>query len=126
MMGGGPDFMFSIFPFFFTVIFMIVIGGFIFTIVRGVGQWSHNNAQPRLTVNARVVSKRTDVSHHHNVNNEHHFDSTSTRYYVTFEVESGDRMELQMRGNEFGLLAEGDQGRLTFQGSRYLGFERIV
>ena len=44
--------------------------------------------------------------------------------YATFQVESGDRMELSMTGTEYGLLAEGDRGKLTFQGTRYLGFER--
>jgi len=28
-----------------------------------------------------------------------------TRYYVTFQVESGDRIELPMNGQEYGLLA---------------------
>ena len=40
-------------------------------------------------------------------------------------MESGDRMELEMAGSEYGLLVEGDNGKLTFQGTRYLGFERI-
>ena len=44
--------------------------------------------------------------------------------YVTFEVESGDRMEMNVRGSEYGMLAEGDVGKLTFQGTRYLNFER--
>ena len=39
-------------------------------------------------------------------------------------VESGDRMEFAIRGTEYGLLAEGDRGKLTFQGTRYLGFQR--
>lgn len=50
--------------------------------------------------------------------------STSTRHYATFQVESGDRMEFSITGREYGMLAEGDRGRLTFQGTRYLGFER--
>nr|WP_330380884.1 DUF2500 family protein [Anaerobutyricum hallii] len=29
-------------------------------------------------------------------------------------------------GKEYGMLAEGDEGKLTFQGSRYLGFERAI
>jgi hypothetical protein len=33
-------------------------------------------------------------------------------------------MELRVDGEEYGLLVEGDQGLLTFQGTRYLGFER--
>ena len=48
----------------------------------------------------------------------------STSYYVTFQVESGDRMEFAVTGAEYGLLIEGDQGALTFQGTRYLGFQR--
>ena len=56
----------------------------------------------------------------------HGFHSTiSTSYYATFQVESGDRMELSVTGTEYGLLAEGDRGKLTFQGTRYLGFERL-
>ena len=118
---GGFDLMFSVFPFLFITIFVIVIGTFIVTAVRGVGTWSKNNASPRLTVSAQVVTKRTQVSHHHHQDSMHH---TSTSYYATFQVESGDRMEFSVSGSEYGMLAEGDQGNLTFQGTRYLGFER--
>jgi hypothetical protein len=45
--------------------------------------------------------------------------------YVTFEVESGDRMEFHVAGHEYGMLIEGDTGNLTFQGTRYLGFDRV-
>ena len=61
---------------------------------------------------------------HHHSHGEHHHHHTSTSYYVTFEVESGDRMEFLMAGHEYGLLMEGDKGKLSFQGTRYLGFER--
>lgn len=44
--------------------------------------------------------------------------------HFTFEVASGDRMELEVSGNEYGMLVEGDQGNLSFQGMRYLEFER--
>ena len=105
----------------FSLMFILVFGIFIVTIVRGISQWNKNNNSPRLTVQALVVSKRTHVSHHHHDHHVHH----STSYYVTFQVESGDRMELHMTGSEYGLLAEGDMGYLSFQGTRYLGFERI-
>jgi len=120
------DFMFNVFPVFFVIVFVLVIGGFIFAAATGIKQWSHNNSQPRLTVAAKVVSKRQNVSHHshNNGDNMAPSHSTSTSYYVTFEVESGDRMELHVNGNEYGMLAEGDKGKLTFQGTRYLGFER--
>lgn len=43
---------------------------------------------------------------------------------MTFEVKSGDRMELSVAGKEYGQMAEGDVGELSFQGTRFLGFER--
>ena len=124
---GGFNLLFGIFPYLFLGVFAVVIGMFIVTAVRGVRTWSKNNASPRLTVAAQVVSKRTEVSHHHH---HHHggvgvgHTTAYTHYYATFQVESGDRMELPLDGAEYGMLAEGDRGSLTFQGSRYLGFQR--
>ena len=89
-----------------------------------------NNHSPRLTVPATVVAKRTDVSHSSSANagdmsGAHGYDtSTFTSYYVTFQVESGDRMEFEVDGSDYGLLVQGDIGKLSFQGTRYLGFER--
>lgn len=122
-MGFGGDLMFSLFPFFFITVFVIVIGTFIVTAIRGVSQWNKNNQSPELTVEAGVVTKRTDVSHHHS-GGEHHHSHTSTTYYATFQVESGDRLEFAMSGMDYGQLVEGDKGRLTFQGTRYKGFQR--
>jgi hypothetical protein len=76
-----------------------------------------------------VVSKRTNISRSSRFNhdNSNHFDDySSTDYYVTFEVESGDRIEFNIKGEEYGLLVEGDNGKLAFQGTRYLGYERIM
>ena len=50
--------------------------------------------------------------------------STYTRYFVTFELENGGRVELGVKDSEYGMLAEGDQGLLTYQGTRYIGFEQ--
>ena len=113
----------SIVPVMTTLIFVIVFVGIFVTIIKGIGQWNKNNHSPRLTVPATIIAKRTNVSHHHHAG-EHHHHHTSTSYYVTFEVESGDRMEFLMAGHEYGLLMEGDKGKLSFQGTRYLGFER--
>lgn len=121
----GFGFGFDMFSIMFTITFVLVIGMFIITIVKGIGQWNKNNHSPRLTVPTVVVSKRTNVSHHtHAQGDGMHHHSTSTTYYVTFQVESGDRMEFHVSGREYGMLAEGDIGKLTFQGTRYLSFER--
>ena len=104
----------------FFLVFALVLGVFIFTFVKGIGQWNKNNHSPRLSVDATVVAKRSHHSHHHHGHGVHH----STSYHVTFEVQSGDRMELRVMASEFGMLVEGDVGTLTFQGTRYLGFDR--
>ena len=117
---------FTIFQIMFTLVFVIVIGMFIVVAVKGISQWNKNNHSPRLTVPATIVAKRTNVSHHHHHGGTGmHHTTHSTTYYVTFQVESGDRMELHVAGHEFGMLIEGDRGNLTFQGTRYLGFERL-
>lgn len=115
---------FVLFEIMFFSVFVLVIGTFIFVAVKGIGQWNKNNHSPRLTVPATVVAKRTNVSHHHHARSHH--TTHSTTYYVTFQVESGDRMELYVTGPEFGMLIEGDHGKLTFQGTRYLNFERNI
>lgn len=122
--GYGYGMGFDSFNAMFTIVFLLIIGTFIFTAVKGIGQWNKNNNSPRLTVPVTVVAKRTDVTHHHGGANTHHHHHTSTTYYVTFQVESGDRMEFYVDGYEYGMLVEGDKGMLSFQGTRYLGFER--
>ncbi len=119
--------MFTLFEFMFP---MMVFGMIIFQFVTGIGTWHKNNQSPRLSVSATIVAKRENITHHSHANagdlsGAHGFHSTSsTSDYVTFQVESGDRIELQVSGREYGMLAEGDTGKLMFQGTRYLSFER--
>lgn len=123
------DYMFQIVPIFIGIIFVIVIVGILFSVFKGIGQWHKNEQSPELTVPAIVKSKRADVSrradmHYQHDNHHHHSSSTQTKYFVTFEFESGDRLEFHVSGKEYGLLSENDRGILNFQGTRYLGFER--
>ena len=118
--GGYPGFdvTFSIMRIMVPVMFVLVFGFMIVTLVRGVGEWNKNNQSPKLTVPVTVVAKRSDVDR--GIETMHTF----TSYYVTFQVESGDRMEFEISDVEYGMLAEGDSGELTFQGTRYLNFQR--
>lgn len=121
------DLIFQIGPVILVIIFIIVIGGFLFTIFKGISQWNKNEQSPQLSVPAIVKSKRADVSGSSSLNDQqesHLSSSTYTTYYVTFEFESGDRSEFHVSGKEYGLISEGDTGILSFQGSRYLGFQR--
>ncbi len=110
-------------PILFFGIFALIIVMFVVTLARGAVRWRRNNASPVLTVEAGVVAKRTQVSRRAGA--DHDMMDGFTSYYATFEVESGSRMELAVSGEEYGMLAEGDRGRLTFQGTRYKGFERV-
>ena len=118
--GGDPGFdvTFSIMRIMVPVMFVLVFGIIIVTMVCGVGEWNKNNHSPKLTVPVTVVAKRSDVDR--GIETMHTF----TSYYVTFQVESGDRMEFEVSDMEYGMLAEGDSGELTFQGTRYLNFQR--
>ena len=114
---------FGMFQVMFTIVFLLCTGPFAVILVKGISEWNKNNHSPRLTVPATIVAKRTNVSRHRHggVNGHHH---TSSTYYVTFQVERGGRMEFHISGQEYGLLVEGDRGNLSFQGTRYLGFQR--
>lgn len=130
MFNGPPGFgmMSSNLPSFIFLAFFLILGVVIYYVIQNMRQWNYNNNQPVLTIDAKVVTKRTQVTRHHNHHNHDHGSAmhvhSHTIYYVTFEVESGDRMELNVGGKEFGIIAEGDTGKLTFQGTRYISFER--
>ncbi|MBR6762977.1 MAG: DUF2500 domain-containing protein [Clostridia bacterium] len=115
---------FGIFGIFFVIMSLLVLGIFLFVFIKIISQWNRNNHSPRLTVPATVIAKRGHTTSHHHAGEMHHHHH-STTYYVTFQVESGDRMELMVPDAEYGLLIEGDRGNLTFQGTRYLSFARI-
>lgn len=116
---------FVLFRIMFALAFFLVIGMFLVFAVKGIAQWNQNNHSPRLTVPAAIVAKRANVTrHHHGGAGGHHHHHTSTSYYVTFQFGGGDRMEFLVSGSEYGMLMEGDQGDLSFRGTRYLGFER--
>ncbi|PPA69954.1 DUF2500 domain-containing protein [Jeotgalibacillus proteolyticus] len=114
------NFMFSAVPIFIAIVFIIVFGLLIFTAIKGVSVWSMNNRSPQETKQAFVLTKRTQNRH---VGSNHHHNST-TQYYITFELSSGSRMELQVQGKDYGLLAEGDKGTVHYQGTRFLDFTR--
>ena len=124
--GGYPGFgmTFSIMRIMVPVIFVLVFGIIIVAMVRGIGEWNKNNHSPKLSVPATIVEKRSDVHRYPVSTGKVQTMHTSTYYYATFQVESGDRMELAVSGAEYGMLAEGDRGMLTFQGTRYLNFHR--
>ena len=110
--------MFDLFDLIFPVMVLLIFGMILFTFISGIRTWNKNNNSPRLTVEARVAAKRQNTTHHNepvggDTSGTHGYHTTtSTSYYVTFEVESGDRMEFSVYGEDYGMLAEGDEGKL--------------
>ena len=102
------------------LLFILFFIAFFAVLGKSIAQFFKNENSPRLTVPAKIVDKRQKTHHHHSGGHHHH----SHTYHVTFEVESGDRMELKVSRNDFGMLIVGDKGRVSFQGTRYLGFVR--
>lgn len=111
-------------PLFFKLfggfIFAIVIGGFLYVIVRGLRIWIGNNSSEIVTRAVTVVDKRTEVWGGSGES------SASTNYFITFELEDQSRFELQIRADRYGLIVVGDQGDLTYQGTRFKEFNRWV
>jgi hypothetical protein len=89
------------------------------SIVLSIARMAWNACIPVQSAWARVVAKRTEVIGHRN-------GRTHTRYYGTFEFADATRREYLLSGTNFGLLVEGDAGRLSWQGTAYRGFERRI
>ena len=103
-----------LFPIMFIAVFGLAIGTIVGTLAKNSKQNRKNDAAPRLSSEATVVTKRTHVRGDH----------AHTTYFATFQFESGDRLELKIPRDRFGYLVEGDSGKLHFQGTRFLDFER--
>ena len=112
--------MFSVIEAIFPIMFLLVFGVIIFGFIRSIRQWFHNNAQPRIPTEARIVAKRTNHSTHHHDNHNH----SSTSYHVTFQFRSGDRTEISVSARDYGMMAESDEGVVTLQGTRFISFDR--
>ena len=93
---------------------------FFFFIIKGISQFIQNENSPVLTVRATIVDMRRKTHHHHHNHGHHH----SHSYHVTFELETGERMELRVLWMDYRELDIGDRGMLTYQGTRYKGFAR--
>jgi hypothetical protein len=113
------EILFLIVPLFIGAVFLAIL----VQIIRAIAEWARNNGMPVEMAPARVVAKRADTlgpgMHQH-----HPHGRVSTSYYATFELKSGDRIEFGLYSKDYGLLVEGDEGELTYQGTRYHRFDR--
>ena len=109
----------------FTIVGSLAIIALIFYIPLRLN--SRNNALPIRTVEAEVVAKRSNVSFVQY--GGHHGDSNASRGHKIFcHLSDGERRAYRACSRRQGIrnACQGDSGQLTFQGTRYMGFERNV
>lgn len=76
--------------------------------------------KPVYNMEASVKAKRTLVEA-----DPEHPGASRTRYFVTFHKRDGNRVELEVPGEDYGLAAEGDEGVLVWQGDEFIVFKRV-
>lgn len=75
--------------------------------------------KPVYNMQAEVKGKRTLVEA-----DPEHEGASRTRYFVTFHKRDGNRVEMEVPGEDYGLAAEGDEGILVYQGNEFIVFKR--
>jgi hypothetical protein len=101
---------------FLPIIFFILIYYIIRSASGGLGR--------KHTVEGMLISKRLDCNRHHHgaeITTNH----SPTRYYITFQPDKGKRMELIVTETQYDLLFEGERGKLTYRGNRFIRFKSI-
>ena len=105
----------------FIIMAIIVFGVIFFTMIK---QWNKNRYSPKLVVNAKVVEKRIKISKFLNQGGEIPRDEEFESCYVIFQLDNGEQIELWVKRSIYLKLSKGDRGKLSFQGTKYLGFEK--
>lgn len=117
---------FDLIPIFFFLMFAVMFGVIIFTVVKTARERRGNDGASLRRLEARVASKRSRVGRFVQSADG---DKVSARgplarsvYHVTFLVQDGGKLELQVSESDYGKLTEGVRGTLSVQGTRYLDF----
>lgn len=77
--------------------------------------------KPIYNIQAEVKGKRTLVEA-----DPENPQIPQTRYFVTFHKRDGNRVEMEVPGEDYGLAAEGDEGVLVYEkGDRFIVFKRM-
>ncbi len=119
-----------VFELLFLMVFAMVAAFIAANLVKDTKEWNQNNHSPRLTIPCKIVGKRAEVSYTQrpiggDVNDVSRMQMVScTTHYVTFQADDGEQMEFSVDDREYGLLSEGEFGKLSFQGTRFLDFEK--
>jgi hypothetical protein len=134
-MFGGMGIGMAIFVVLFFMAFFGVIGLFIYRVASVGRAKAKMAAAPEVQAQGRVVDKRVEtLSPGHtgvaelgspNVVEVPMGDGSAWQLYkVTFEQAGGERFELSVPPEQYGLIIEGDSGTVTMKGGDLLSFSR--
>ena len=98
------------FLFGFAIVFIVIFGVVFYK------KWAedkNNSEKPIETKSVKVVAKRNIMNNNPNVGS-----------FILFEFNDGSRQELSINATTASMIAEKDTGMLTYQGTKFLKFER--
>lgn len=116
--------MFGVMSLAFPIFFVVILGIIAISAFSSIRRYYSDSKQPVLIVQSTIIAKRTEVSHY--FDSDTSVNRSDSTYYLTFEVEGGERLEFKVSGEIYGQHTEGDVGKLIFKGKRFQGFERVV
>lgn len=77
--------------------------------------------KPVYNIQAEVKGKRTLIEA-----DPDNANVPKTRYFLTFHKRDGNRVEMEVPGEDYGLAAEGDEGVLVYEkGDAFIVFKRM-
>lgn len=93
----------------FAAMFFIVVVMILLPFIQQRRKSKHSQSQ---VVNARVITKTMSLD-----------EDDEATYFVTFQAENGECIELYVRKWQYDELSEGDCGKLIFQETEYIAFK---
>ena len=107
------EYFFDLLLFILAIIFVVSAG---IPFLKKMKEKKENSSKAIESKTAKVITKR----------NSSIMSSTPNVCFVLFEFEDGNRRELSMNLNVSAIIAENDIGILTFQGTKFINFERSI
>ena len=102
----------EIFEIVFWLIFSVIATSIFLMIGYGIFSTYKETKLPLQEVKVKIIGKtirrRNEFEH----------------YYMTFEQKSGERFELEVKSEDYGLYIEGDEGYVIYQGTKMQTFIR--
>ncbi len=106
----------SVFSFLAMIVFFVILGVFIVTMVRSGAETYHRSTVPPTNAQAKATSKRTETPPEHSK-------TKGDLHYVTFTLDDGREIELSVSPKEYETMEFDVEGELYYQETRFLSFE---